>query len=69
MDENVGLYEPFNDYIEKIKSGEGDRFISKKVFFAEEIRSHLTKENLSTMIDLKEKMDELIIRIKKWNAI
>lgn len=69
VDENVGPYEPFNDYLEKIKSGEGGRFLSKKVLFAEEIRSHLNKENLSAVLDLNDKMNELIIRIKKWNSI
>ena len=69
VDENVGPYEPFNDYLEKIKLGEGGRFLSKKVLFAEEIRSHLNKENLSTMLDLNDKMNELIIKIKKWNSI
>ena len=69
VDENVGPYEPFNEYLEKIKLGEGGRFLSKKVLFAEEIRSHLKKENLSTMLDLNDKMKELIIKIKKWNSI
>ena len=69
VDENVDPYEPFSDYLESIKAGEGKRFFSKKVLFAEEIRSHLNKENLSTMLDLNDKIAELIIKIKKWNSI
>ena len=69
VDQNVDQYVAFKDYIENIKSDEGAKFVSNKVFFAEEIRNHLNKENLCAMLDFKDKMDNLIVTIQKWNTL
>lgn len=69
IDANVGAFEDFNNYLENIKSGEGGRFLTKKVRFAEEIRPHLNRENLCTMLDFQARMNDVINCIKKWNAL
>ncbi|MGB2861937.1 MAG: AAA family ATPase [Sedimentisphaerales bacterium] len=65
----VGPYESFSDYLNDIKRGEGEGFLSKKVLFAEKIRSYLNKGNLGTVLDLGEWLDEVCASIKKWNAL
>lgn len=65
----VDLYEAFDSYLDNIKPGEGKKFLSNKVLFAEKIRPHLNKENLMTMHDFKNNMDKMIMRIKKWNSL
>ena len=69
VDNNVGTYEAFEDYIENIKSNEGTKFVSKKVLFAAKIGPYLNKKNLCTMLDFKDKMDNLIVTIQKWNTL
>lgn len=62
-----GIYTPFNDYLDTIKEGEGKRYSSKKVLFAEEIIPLFSKENLSDWLDLGTQLDTVIANIKNWN--
>ena len=70
LDTQVGQYQPFSDYLDKmIKRGEGKRFLSNKVLFAENICPHLCRDNLISILDLEERLNEVCKRIRKWNAI
>ncbi|MCP4261489.1 MAG: ATP-binding protein [Planctomycetes bacterium] len=67
--EQIEQYQSFSDYIDNIKKGEGRKFESSKVLFAERVSSHLTKENLKLVLDLEERLNEVCNRIKRWNAL
>lgn len=67
--EQIGRYLSFSDYLDDIKKGEGKKFLSNKVLFAERVSSHLTKENLHPVLDLEERLKEVCNRIKRWNAL
>ncbi len=70
LDKQIEQYQPFSDYLEKmIKKGEGKKFLSNKVPFAEKICPHLCRENLMPILDLEERLNEVCKHIKKWNAI
>ena len=63
----IDRYTPFDDYLDTIKEGEGKRYLSKKVLFAEEIIPLFSKENLSGWLDLGTQLDKVIENIKNWN--
>ena len=65
----VDKYQSFNDYLDHIKKGEGKKFLSNKVLFAERVCSHLTKENIKPVLDLEERLNKVCKRIKGWNAL
>jgi len=65
----LGQYDSFSEYLDTIKKGEGKKFLSNKVRFAERIRSNLTKENLSSVLDIDERIKEVSKRIKSWNRL
>jgi len=70
LDKQIEQYQLFSDYLDKmIKKGEGKKFLSNKVLFAEKICPHLSKENLLPILDLEWRLNEVCKRIKKWNAI
>jgi hypothetical protein len=63
----VGQYEDFFDYLNSISKNEGTRYSCKKAIMAEKISQYFTKENISAVLDLKEKMTSIFERIRKWN--
>lgn len=65
----VDKYQSFNDYLDHIKKGEGKKFLSNKVLFAERVCSHLTKDNIKPVLDLEERLNEVCERIKVWNGV
>lgn len=67
--EHLDRYGSFSDYLDDIEGGEGKKFLSKKVLFAERISSHLSKENLTPILDLEDRLNEVCERIRRWNAI
>lgn len=67
--EQIDRYQLFNDYLEHIKRGEGKKFLSNKVLFAERVCSHLNKENIKPVLDLEERLNKVCKRIKRWNAL
>jgi hypothetical protein len=67
--EQIDQYQSFSDYLDNIKEGEGKKFLSNKVVFAERISSQLTKENLNNVLDLEERLNEVCERIKVWNGV
>lgn len=62
-------YESFSDYLDEIKNGEGRRFLSNKVVFAENICRLLQKEHLDGILDLRQQLDEACKRIREWNGL
>jgi hypothetical protein len=40
-----------------------------KVEFARDVCKHFTKENLSGVLDLKNKIEQAVAEIKKWNEV
>jgi len=70
LDKKIEQYQLFSDYLDKmIRKGEGRRFFSNKVVFAENICPHFSRENLMPILDLEDRLNEVCKRIRKWNAI
>lgn len=67
--EQVGQYENFFEYLDRINTGEGQRYSSRKPLLAEQLSPHMTKESLEAVLDLAEKLTQLCSVIKKWNNI
>ena len=65
----VEQYGNFFDHLEGIKRGVGEKYRSKKPLLAEELSPHFTKENLSSVLDLTEKLDAVCDTIRKWNSL
>ena len=60
-------YSSVFESIDKAYLGKGSAFEKKKPMFAEAIISHMTKDNLSQVLDLDEKMTKLCEIIRNWN--
>ena len=70
LDKQIEQYQLFSDYLDKmIRKGEGKKFLSNKVLFAEKICPHLCREYLMPILDLEERLNEVCKHINKWNAI
>jgi len=66
---DLGQYGNFADYLDEIKDGEGKRFSANKVKFASHISNHMDVADLSTRLDLQEKMTKIVKKIKIWNKL
>jgi energy-coupling factor transporter ATP-binding protein EcfA2 len=66
---NVGQYDSFADYLEKVQSGEGVKYQQKKHLFAEHVRPLLNLADLDQTLDWSDKMVALVAHIKSWNSI
>jgi putative ATP-dependent endonuclease of the OLD family len=64
-----GRYVRFLDYLENMEPGAGRKFTKSKVLFAEAIVPAITKESLSTTLDLVERLKEVVAAIRSWNGI
>lgn len=60
---NIGQYELFPDYIEKIAKN----FSNQKVSFAKGVVEYITLENSREMLDLEKQIKKLYETIKQWN--
>ena len=67
--EQVDKYQSFSDYLDNLKEGEGKKFLSNKVLFAERICQFLTKENLRGLLDMEGHLNEVCNHIRRWNAL
>lgn len=65
----VGKFVKFDDYLNRLKSGEGKKYLNNKVLFAEKIIPNLTKVNLEVIMDIKERIEEAVVEIKRWNNL
>jgi putative ATP-dependent endonuclease of the OLD family len=65
----LNRYQSFPNYLDaKVESGLGKRFERQKPMYAREIAPLFTRENLSTVLDLSERLDEFVALIQKWNG-
>ena len=66
--EHVGRYDSYFDYLDQLVDGEGAKYSSKKTLMAEKIIPYMTRENLSSMLDISEDMEKVCRAIKSWNS-
>jgi putative ATP-dependent endonuclease of the OLD family len=67
--EEVPQYGSFFEYLEEIVPGEGSKYEAKKPKLAELLLPHMTRDNLSHIPELGERLDELCETLKRWNSI
>ena len=65
--EHVGRYDNYFDYLDQLIKGEGSKYSREKTRMAEEIIPHMTRENLSQMLDINESMERVCMSIISWN--
>ncbi|MEW6601742.1 MAG: hypothetical protein AB1499_12295, partial [Nitrospirota bacterium] len=66
--DQVGQYDDFFNYLDGIKNGEGRRYSSRKPLMAEQLSPHMTKDEISKVLDLEERLTQLCGVIRKWNS-
>ncbi|MDT3736487.1 MAG: AAA family ATPase [Denitratisoma sp.] len=64
----VGQYDSFYEYVDSLKPGEGTKYLAKKSLLAEQLVSHMTAENMRTVLDLDENMKSICACIRSWNS-
>lgn len=62
-------YQTFNQYLDRINRGEGEKYLSSKVLFAERIIPYLSVDSLQITLDLKQRLNEVCTCIKEWNSL
>jgi putative ATP-dependent endonuclease of the OLD family len=65
----VDQYQDFFDYLDGVEPKKGIYYRGKKPMLAEQLSPYFTKESLSETLDLREKLDDLCTRIRKWNGL
>lgn len=65
----LGKYAEISEYLERIKTREGKKFLRSKVVFAENIILFIKKEDLDTTLDLRKRLNAACNTIKSWNRI
>ncbi len=61
-------YQRIDEFLEKVKKGEGTKFLRSKVSYANVFSENLKFENMHRR-DLKEKTNKIVKEIKLWNYI
>jgi putative ATP-dependent endonuclease of OLD family len=64
----VDRYASFFEYLDNIVAGEGGKYNTKKPLLAEKLAPHMTKENLTEVLDLNENMGLVCDAIRSWNS-
>lgn len=65
------MLEPFSgfaDYLDRLEKGEGARFKNSKVLFAESVLPFITKDALTTQLDMAERLESVCEAIDRWNG-
>lgn len=67
----VGEYEDFFECLDQYMNGLefGKKYRNKKPLLAEKLRQYSDRENLSRMMGLEQKIEELCRRIRRWNCL
>jgi AAA ATPase domain len=65
----IDPYKDFSEYLDTLKPGEGTKFKAKKVLFAEKISPHILREDMDNILDLKERIGQVINYIREWNGL
>jgi predicted ATP-dependent endonuclease of OLD family len=66
---NVGLYDDFYEYLDKVDKGQGTKYCKKKPRFAELVVPYLTKADLQDTLDMESQVMKCIKQIRVWNRI
>lgn len=61
-------YQDMSSYLDRIKSGEGKKFLRNKVLFAEQVCQHLSKEDVINKLDLGKQIIKACDFICRWNG-
>lgn len=64
----VDQFEYFFQYLNGIKSKQGEYYATRKPLLAERLCQFYTKENLMAVLDLPEKLSEVYQKVKQWNS-
>ena len=67
--DQVGKYDNFIKYLNSINEREGERYTREKPLKAEQIIPHMTKENIRSVLDMAERLEEICKIIRRWNKI
>ncbi len=62
-------YADVQEYLNNVRDGEGDRFVRNKVLLAERVIPHITRENLTEVLDLERQISTAYRRILEWNGL
>jgi len=65
----IEQYEAMEDYLDGLKEGEGKRYERNKVLFAERMVPALSKQDLESLPDLRDKLTDTCNRIRTWNGL
>jgi predicted ATP-dependent endonuclease of OLD family len=65
---NFTKYMNIKDYLENFEKGAGKKYENSKVVFAQKVIPDLSKDELEQVLDLKERITEIIDHIRKWNT-
>mgnify|MGYP007121718502 CR=1 FL=1 len=67
LPKQVGLYDSFEDYLNRVKKGKGTTFHNNKVLFAERVKDLFIKEDLAKVYDIDKQMKKIVTLIRAWN--
>ena len=65
----LGQFEDFTAYLNRVRAGEGKKFERSKSLFAKNILPFINKVELKEKLDLDKRMKEVVSRIKAWNRL
>lgn len=66
--EQVNRYGSFFEYLDNLIAGEGTKYNSKKPLLAEKLAPHMTRANLTGILDINENMNQICDAIRSWNS-
>ncbi len=65
----IGPLEPFDEYLDRIKPGEGRVYLRNKVLYAERVLPYITKEMLGGDGRLVGELKSVATKIRAWNRL
>lgn len=65
----IGQYDHFSSYLCSLDKEKGPRYASHKPLSAEELVPYMTHANITGILDLSERLDELCSTIRQWNNL
>ena len=70
INKQIGQFECIGEFLNKSKKNSkyGDKYTSNKYNKSIDLVKHMTLEDLN-VLDLKERIEEIVLKIKKWNYI
>ncbi|HEX9775790.1 MAG TPA: ATP-binding protein [Actinomycetota bacterium] len=68
VDEPLGRYERFSDYLLRANAREATRFAKNKSLLAERLLPHLTLDDMRTALDWDVRMKACVAAVRRWNG-